>query len=142
MAIKTTVPGSGSSYVIDESFIAATQLTVAARKNTVLAWSAQSSGKPQVTTPGGQGVLPAGVLVSDADVASAGLAEVRMFGIVEIEAKGAFNSGILLTIQGTDGRVEAASSGDYVVGVALEASAEAGQLVKVMINTITPPQLN
>lgn len=140
MALKTTVPGQGADPIYDDSFVAAAALS--SRQNSIVVWSAQSSGQPKVTTPSGQGVLSAGVLLNESDVALGGLAQIRMKGIVKIRASAALNAGVQVTVANTDGDVGAASSGDFVIGVSLEAAAEASQLIKCLIDTTSESQLN
>jgi hypothetical protein len=116
--------------LMDESYAAAADLS-SSRINTVVVPSAVATGRMQVTTPAGQGVLWAGVLLNEP--ASGALAEVREMGIAKIKAKAAFNAGIELAIDGTDGTVSAAGSGDYVVGISREAAKGANHLVSVRL---------
>lgn len=127
MAIKTEEPKD--YQLIDLSFEANESLT--AFQNCVVVPVAASAGRPKVGAPSGQGVLPMGVLMNAPAIGAT--AEVRTAGIIGIKAGGAFNAGILLTIKTTDGTVEAAATGDYVVGMALEAAAEAGHIVSVQL---------
>lgn len=94
--------------------------------------SEQSSGKTQIKAPTGQGVLCIGVL-TDESITDASVGSVTLEGIEKVKASAAFNAGVELTVAGTAGTVEAASSGDYVVGISREASAEAGHLVSVWL---------
>ena len=130
MSLKTIVPPCLDLWT--ESYICDTSLT--ARQYTLLIAVAAATGKYHVTTPGGQGVLTCGVLQNAP--ASGGIAEVRKLGTSKVVAGGKFNAGILLTVDGTNGQVEAAATGDYVIGVAGEGSAEAGQLVKVELCSV------
>jgi hypothetical protein len=132
MALKTTVPGHGPTFYSD-SFVADGAL--ASRKNTMVVFSAQATGKPKVAVPGGQGVISAGVLVNNDDVANGGLAEVQMLGVAKVKANGTFNAGIEVTIAANTGKIEAAGAEDYVIGVSLEGAAEANQLVAVLLGT-------
>lgn len=130
MAIKTNIPGQLPIY--DDTFVADGDLT--GKKNTVVVFSAQSTGKPKIKAPTGQGVFPAGVLLDDEDTVTDGTTgEVRMLGVAKIKAASTFNAGVEVTIAGTGGTIEAAATGDYVVGISREGAAEANQLVAVTL---------
>jgi large exoprotein involved in heme utilization and adhesion len=74
--------------------------------------------------------LPIGVLQDNPKEGQA--ANVRMLGISKVVAGGAFAIGDVLTAD-DDGRLIAASTGDYPIGLALEAAAQAGQVVTAFI---------
>jgi len=122
--------------LMDESYEADGDLS--ALENCVIMPSAQSSGRMKVKAPTGQGVLPAGVLLNAPTDTQ--LAEVREMGIAKIKANGAFNAGIELAIAATTGKVAAAASGDWVVGISREAASAANHLVSVRLTS--PYQLN
>ena len=128
MAPKTNVPGE--RQILDESFEANEDLSSSEHRVVVAAGSV-TAGKSKAGLPGGQGVAFIGVMLNDP--ASGAVAEVRVLGEALVEANSTFNAGVELTISGTDGKVESASAGDYIVGIAKEASAEANQLVTVIM---------
>lgn len=115
------IDGGDDSYVANED--------LSSSQFRVVVFAAQSSGKAKVGLPGGQGVYPAGVLLNTP--ASGEIAQVRHRGISKVVANGAFDSGIEVTIAATTGKIEAAASGDYVVGRSREASAEANHEVSI-----------
>jgi hypothetical protein len=90
-----------------------------------------ASGAMKVSKVSGQGGKVYGVL-TNAPAADA-ICELVCEGIVEIRAASTFNAGVELTVHDTNGRVEAASSGDYVVGIAREAAESAGHAVSVLL---------
>ena len=99
-----------------------------------------SSGHFTVSLPSGQGVQTLGVLQNTP--ASGEQANVRVLGTTKVVANGTFNCGTLLTPAATTGKAGAASSGDYVIGVALQAAAEANHEVWCAVNGINPAQVN
>lgn len=135
MALKTNVPGGFKIY--DDTFVANEDLSSSQYRVVVPAGSV-SAGKSKVGLPGGQGVFYMGVLLNTP--ASGAAAQVRILGETKVEANGTFNAGVEVTIAATTGKIEAAASGDYVVGIAKEAAAEADQLVSVMM--VGPYQKN
>ena len=79
----------------------------------------------------GQGTLMTHVLENAP--ASGSIAQLVAEGICEIRAHGTFNAGVEVTVHDSNGRIEAAASGDFVVGIAREASQSAGQAVSVWL---------
>lgn len=128
MALKTNV--AGELMIHDDTFTANEALT-SSQNCVVVPAGSVSAGKTKVGLPGGQGALPMGVLLNAP--ASGAQAEVRMLGLAKVVANGTFNAGVEVTIAATTGKIEAAASGDYVVGIAKEAAAEANQLVTVLM---------
>jgi hypothetical protein len=122
--------------VLDDSFAANVDLS--SYQYRVVTYVAQSTGKAKVGLPSGQGVFYAGVLLNAPT--SGNTAQIRLLGASKIEASGAFNAGIELAITDATGKVSAAASGDYVVGIAREASKGAGHQVSVSL--IGPYQKN
>jgi hypothetical protein len=100
--------------------------------------SGASSGKVKVAAPGGQGVLTMGILQNAP--ADGELAEVMEEGVSKAVANSSFNSGEELTVAGTSGKLDTASSGDYVIAIAREAANAANHEVSVRI--VSPYQLN
>ena len=99
-----------------------------------------SSGKATLSAPGGQGVICAGILQnSDADTAGDN-GNIRTIGTSKVKANATFDAGVELTIADSTGELEAASSGDYVVAISLQAAAEANHLVYAQL--VTPYQKN
>lgn len=127
MAIKTEQPKEYMLY----DFSCEANASLVALQNCVVIPTAAAAGRMKCAAPGGQGVLPLGVLLNAP--ASGAQAEVRTMGVVKVKANGAFNAGIQVCIADTAGTVAAASSGDFVLGISLEASAEAGHLVSVLL---------
>jgi hypothetical protein len=74
--------------------------------------------------------LPIGILQDNP--ASGQAANVRMLGISKVVAGGAFPVGSVLAAD-DNGRLVAASPGDFPIGIALEAAAEAGHVVTAFI---------
>ena len=100
--------------------------------------SGGATGKMKVAAPGGQGAFVCGILQNaPADGAEA---EVMEEGISKVKANAAFNSGVELTASGTNGKLEAASSGDYVIAIAREAANAANHIVSAKI--VSPYQKN
>lgn len=114
-----------------DSGVAAVDLTNF--QNCVVVNSGDSSGNREFTSPSGQGVDWAGVLITTSDdpVTSGKLGEIATRGVVKIKANAAFNNGIKVAISGTDGKIAAATSGDYVVGTSREAATGANHLVSI-----------
>lgn len=137
MALKTNIPGE--RLILDESFEANEDLSSSAHRMVVSAGSV-TSGKNKAGLPSGQGVFPLGALLNDPAIAE--VAEVRMIGEALLEAVGTFNAGIQVTIADSAGLIGAASSGDFVIGIAKESANEANQFVTVILNTVNSAQLN
>ena len=96
--------------------------------------SGAASGKMQIGAPSGQGVLTIGILQTyDADNDSNTVGEVLVEGVSKAVADSTFESGVELTASGTDGKLEEASSGDYVIAIAEEAATEADQQINVRV---------
>lgn len=128
MALKTNIPGGFK--IFDETFTANEDLS-SSQNCVVVPAGSVSSGKMKVGLPGAQGAFAIGVLLNAPE--SGEQAEVRLLGEVKVSANETFNAGVEVTVQDTDGQIEAAASGDYVIGIAKEAAAEADQLVTVML---------
>ena len=92
---------------------------------------AQSSGRAKVGLPSGQGVYAWGILQNTP--AADERADVRVHGKTKAKANAAFNAGVELTPAGTTGKLEAASSGDYVVAHSIQAASAANALVDVLV---------
>jgi hypothetical protein len=127
MALKTNVPGGFK--IFDETFTANEDLS--SSQNKVVVPVASASLKMKVGLPGAQGAFAIGVLLNAPE--SGAQAEVRLLGEVKVSAAETFNSGVEVTVQDTDGQIEAAASGDYVIGISKEPAAEADQLVTIML---------
>jgi len=106
----------------------------------LVSWAANSSGRVEVTSPSGQGVICAGILQNDDADADGEMCSIRVLGTTKAKTSETFNTGVELTASGTAGTVEEAASGDYVQAIALQASTEAGELVWVQV--ISPYQKN
>jgi hypothetical protein len=127
MALKTNIPGGFK--IFDETFTANEDLSSSVNK--VVVPVASASAKMKVGLPGAQGAFAIGVLLNAPE--SGEQAEVRLLGEVKVSAAETFNSGVEVTVQDTDGQIEAAASGDYVIGISKEPAAEADQLVTIML---------
>lgn len=128
MALTSKVAGNLS--ILDETFVANEDLS-SSQNCVVVPAGSVSAGKTKVGLPGGQGVLALGVLLNDPE--SGELAQVRTIGRAKAIAASTFNAGVEVTIAATTGKIESASSGDYVIGIALEAAAEADHVVAIML---------
>ena len=122
--------------VLDDSFEANESL--ASSEGIAVALVAGASGRAKVGKPSGQGVLCAGILLNNP--ASGEMAQVRELGVAGVKANAAFNSGIELAVVGTSGKLAAASSGDYVVAIAREASLGADHIISALV--VGPYQKN
>lgn len=101
--------------------------------------SGATSGKMKLKAPTGQGVICLGILQTNK--ATDGLpAEIVAEGCSNAIADSTFNSGVELTTSGVDGKLEGASSGDYVIAIAEEAATEADQQISVRV--VSPYQKN
>jgi hypothetical protein len=127
MALKTNIPGGFK--IFDETFTANEDLS--SSQNKVVVPVPSASLKMKVGLPGAQGAFATGVLLNAPE--SGEEAEVRLLGEVKVSAAETFNSGVEVTVQDTDGQIEAAASGDYVIGISKEPAAEANQLVTIML---------
>jgi hypothetical protein len=127
MAIVTDL--SKSLQLMDDSFVANEALTSSQYR--VVSPVAAATGKMKVGLPSGQGVLPMGVLLNAP--ASGAVAQVRTLGMSKVEASAAFNAGIELAVTDATGKVSAAGSGDYVVGISREAAKGAGHQISVQL---------
>jgi hypothetical protein len=104
------------------------------RQYTCVESSGGAAGNLLVIPPTGQGAHMYAVLVNDPqDPTSDGLCELVVEGIIEIRANSAINAGAEVTVAGTNGRIEAAASGDFVVGIAREAATGAGHAISVTL---------
>jgi hypothetical protein len=90
-----------------------------------------------VGKPAAQGGITYAILQNAPE--SGEIAELAVEGITEWRAYGAFNAGIELTVHDTNGRCEAAASGDFVRGIAREASTGAGHAVSVLLVSYYKP---
>ena len=75
------------------------------------------------------GVLQSGGTITDGDVC-----RVRVDGVSKVVVSAAVNEGAELAVD-TSGRLTTASAGDYVAAIALEAAAEAGDVVRAKLVT-------
>ena len=135
MAIVTAQPKKLN--IMSSGYEADGNLT--ALENCAVSPSEQASGRMQIKAPSGQGVLTTGILQSNA-VTDGLMGEVLEIGYSPAIADSTFNSGDELTTSGTDGKLEAAGSGDYVIAIAYEAATEADQVVAVRV--VNPYQKN
>ena len=101
--------------------------------------SGASSGKMKLKAPTGQGVICLGILQTYA-ATDGKQAEILCEGASAAIADSTFNSGVELCASGTDGKLEGASSGDYVIAIAEEAATEADQNISVRL--VSPYQKN
>jgi hypothetical protein len=136
MAIKTTI--NRKINILSLSYAANADLS--ALRYCAVAPVAASSGLMKVGAPSGQGVLTVGILQTYNVDAANEQAEVLVEGVSSAIADATFNCGVELTASGADGKLEAASSGDYVIAISEEAAAEADQVVTVRV--VSPYQKN
>lgn len=90
-----------------------------------------SSGDAKAAAPTGQGAEVYGSLLN-APIEGA-MAEIQVSGIAEVQVNGAVDAGKELTVGGTDGRLEAAASGDYVCARGREAGLKANHCISVTL---------
>ena len=93
--------------------------------------SASASADMEVAVATAQGEYAVGVLQNTP--ASGAWAEVMVIGTSDVIAAETINSGVEVTIQAAGGKIEAAASGDWVIGRSLEAAVEADQRIAVDI---------
>lgn len=101
------------------------------------------TGDNQVRLPANTGVVPFGVIQASASDAGASV-PVRVSGITKVTAHTSFSKGALLGIAATTGRVapvdpiDATWSGETIqpIGVALEASGGAGEVIAMLIRPL------
>lgn len=134
MSIKRERPKQ--DYVIDDSCPAFEDLT-ALHLCMVDATGGAANSSMTVKKPSGQGAKVYAVLLNDPDTGE--IAQLGLDGIQEVRANAAFNSGIELTVAGTNGRVEAAASGDFVCGVSREAAGGVGHCISMAIKCYYKP---
>ncbi len=90
---------------------------------------------------GGQYSITSGTAWPSNSVPSSGLGRnvrVRMFGVSRVVANAAIARGAVVNIAGTSGYVKTVSESDttiYPVGVALDAAAAQGDVIRVLVNT-------
>ena len=101
--------------------------------------SGASTGKMKVKAPTGQGVICLGI-VQTYEAEDGLQAEILEYGFTKAYGDSTFNSGVELCVSGSDGKLEGASTGDYVIAIAEEACVEADQLVTVRV--VSPYQKN
>jgi hypothetical protein len=121
---------------IDDIATASEDLTTSHRHMVVLGGGAANSNAT-VGLPSGQGVRVDAVLLNAP--ASGAEAQLGITGIREVQAYEAFNAGVELTVAGADGRVQAAASGDFVCGIAREASGGADHLISMITTNYYKP---
>jgi len=97
----------------------------------VVAPTGAATGNMLVTTPSGQGVYIYAVLLNAPDITE--MAELQVYGIAEIRAEEAINAGVEVTVAGANGRIEAAASGDWVIGWSREAALAADHCISVTL---------
>jgi len=124
------------NYVQDDSCLAAEDLT-ALNLCMVRATGAAANSNMTVSAPTGQGALVYAVLLNAPDEGE--IAQLGESGIQEVRANEAFNSGVELTVSGTNGRVEAAASDDFVCGTAREASGGSGHCISMTVKHYYKP---
>ena len=90
-----------------------------------------ATGNMTVSKPTGQGAIAYAILQNAP--ASGAIAELTCEGITEWRAHTTFNAGTELTVHDTNGRCNAAASGDFVRAIAREASQSAGHAVSVLL---------
>ena len=99
----------------------------------VRAVAAAAGNSMEVSAPAAQGGLMYGVLTNE-PTAQGQVAAIIVEGIIEIRADSAIAAGAAVTVAGTNGRIETAAAGDYVVGTAREAANGAGHAISVHLN--------
>ena len=93
--------------------------------------SGDTTGLTKVKAPTAAGEFAMGILQN---APTDGLqAEVRVLGVCKAKAYGTFNSGVELQIADTTGRLTTASTADFVVAIAEEASTVTNQYCTVRL---------
>jgi len=88
------------------------------------------TGANQVNAASAQGAASIGVLQNDPQAGEAAM--VRFLGTTKVVAGAAITKGARITT-GATGKAEAAATGDYVIGRALEAAAADGDIIEIML---------
>ncbi len=91
----------------------------------------------KIALPSAQGIRGFGILQNAPNVGET--AAVMVFGVSRVKAKNNTNGTLLavgrnVTANGTDGHAEVAASGDFVIGIALEALTGDGEIFTAFIN--------
>jgi hypothetical protein len=126
---------SNSLNISDASFEAGADL----RGKSFLAVQLNSAGK--VVMPTGQGVRCLGILQMDGNTGET--VSVRLLGFSRALSNGAVAmaaTGVAVTTSGTSGKLEANASGDYPLGIAVEAlpADGAGYTTVLLIPAVLP----
>lgn len=111
-------------HILDVAFVA----DGAIAQGAVVKLSTPSSdNNARVEEAGASSDVALGVAVAAAD--DGAVVRVQMLGLAYVIANGPFSAGDKLAVAAAGGKVDTASSGDLLVGVALEAATASGDLV-------------
>ena len=90
-----------------------------------------AAGKMEVQVPAGQGQAVYAILLNDPEDGEE--AALRTKGIGECRAQEAIDAGVECTVNGVNGRIEAAAQGDFICCITREAATAADHIVSVTI---------
>lgn len=96
-----------------------------------------ADGEMRVALVAGGTDVPCGVATHDA--ADGEPCSVQYLGIAWVEANGAYTAADRLAAAASTGRVDTATSGDYVIGIALNSAAAQADVMSVLL-TLGPKQ--
>lgn len=136
MSLKTESPKTNIKW--SEGYEGYKDLT--GNQYCAVAASGASTGETKITTPSAGGVACIGILISD-DCDTTHRGEVVLSGVCPAKTGAVFNCGVLLMAGDTEGKLITATSGNYVIARAREASTVIGQIIAVEVLQ-SPFQLN
>ena len=87
------------------------------------------------TDADGAGQFPLGVMTDQVGSASGDAVTVQMSGIAKIESGAAVAVGPSITTDGSGRGIATTTAGDFCIGIALQASAGAGEIIPVAITS-------
>lgn len=137
MAVTRNLPQSFDIHT--ESYEQAEDLSALQWCAVSFASSSTAGSKVEIEKPSAQGALTVGIL-QNAPTYGTDLGNVRHQGVSKAKAHETFNKGVELTVVDSNGRLEAAASGDYVIGLALEPATCANAIVAILL--VGPYQKN
>ena len=105
---------------------------VSSYQNCCVAYTGAATGKAQVTPVTSAGQRVAGVLYNAPNYTLNVVAQVLQLGIAPVKANGAITAGVEVTT-GSDGRIQAAISGQWVIGTAMNAATAANEIIGVLM---------
>ena len=102
---------------------------------------ATATGRMRAAKVSGQGTIAVGIQQNAPTYSKTEeLSEVMTEGLTKVKAYASFNAGVELTAHDANGKLEAASSGDYVVAISREAASAADAVI--IAKLVNPYQKN